>query len=198
MRQNTATPSERTDAASQDVVVGVDGIASNLRDAEVALDGFECGLQVGCAAAGEPVLASPQIENFARRALAQVGVVDGRATDTAPLQNVDREVVRHASRAILEELGQHLFFALGEVGGEMIAPFLERDDVDSGTRELAQRDRAASAGADHHRARVEHEIFVQLATALDDPHGGVAPFVPSATNRGGVQPLSGRFTSGPS
>src|SRR5207248_9841596 len=82
---------------------------------------------------------------------------------------------------------------------EVIAPLLQRDRVDARARELSQRDRAARAGADDDGGHVERAISRSehpRARNADGERLGHAP--PRTRYFFGVQPSSGRLTSGPS
>ncbi len=109
---------------------------------------------------------------------------DGAPADAAPLEHANREVVRHAATALLEEQGQHLLFALVEVGRRVVAALLERDDFESGARQLAESNRAAGARSDHHRVGGERRVAERAG--IEDLSGAQR------------KPPAGRPTSGPS
>ena len=113
----------------------------------------------------DAVLARPQIEDRVGRALAEVRVVHGAAADAAPLQHADGQVLGRAPAHVLEEQREHVVLALVEVGRRGPAAFFERDRVEPGARQLAQRDRAARARADDDGVDVEREVAREVAAA---------------------------------
>ena len=108
--------------------------------------------------------------------------MNGAAADASPLHDADAEIVGRAPAAVLEQEGQHLLFALIEVGRRVVPPLFERDDLRARLRELAQHHRAPRACADDDGVDVERDVLRQVAP----------------TNDHRVHPPAGRFTSGPS
>jgi hypothetical protein len=122
---------------------------SSSLDLQVLLDPLEARLQRRGRELRQVVLVAPHREDRLRRAEGVAEVVDGGAADAAALQHDDAAVPGLPHARLLEEAGQHLVLALGEVGARPMRPLLEHHDREAGLGQLGGRHRAAGARADH-------------------------------------------------
>src|SRR5439155_21101631 len=140
-------------------------LTRDLAHRKISFDLLEDRREIFFRRADDAVRARPCVEDLGRRALAEVRVVDRRASDAPPHEDADGAVGGHTRAALLEEKRDHRLFALREIARRVVAALLERDDLEPGAREFAQGHAAPRSRPDDDGIDRLLDVARELATA---------------------------------